>query len=54
MSGIAGLLNLDGGPIDRQLLSRLTSFMEFRGPDAQEIWDGGAHRARSCDVAHHP
>ncbi|NCF29134.1 MAG: asparagine synthetase B [Gammaproteobacteria bacterium] len=41
MSGIAGLLNLDGGPIDGRLLSRLTRFMAFRGPDAQETWDGG-------------
>jgi asparagine synthase (glutamine-hydrolysing) len=41
MSGIAGLLNLDGGPIDRQLLRRMTKSMQFRGPDAQETWDGG-------------
>ena len=41
MSGIAGLLSLDGGPIDRCLLGRLTKFMQFRGPDAQETWNGG-------------
>src|SRR5258705_6713864 len=38
MSGIVGILNLDGAPVDRQLLSRMTGFMSFRGPDAQEIW----------------
>ena len=41
MSGIAGLLSLDGGSIDRHLLSRLTEFMQFRGPDARETWHGG-------------
>ncbi len=41
MSGIAGLLSLDGEPIDQHLLSRLTKFMQFRGPDAQETWNGG-------------
>src|ERR1051326_1409360 len=38
MSGIAGILNLDGAPVDRSLLSRMTNFMTFRGPDAQQIW----------------
>jgi len=38
MSGIAGIVNLDGAPIDRELLSRMTQFMSFRGPDGQEIW----------------
>src|ERR1051326_5217212 len=38
MSGIAGILNLDGAPVDGSLLSRMTNFMTFRGPDAQQIW----------------
>jgi asparagine synthase (glutamine-hydrolysing) len=38
MSGIAGIVNLDGAPIDRGLLSRMTKFMSFRGADAGEIW----------------
>lgn len=38
MSGIAGIVNLDGAPIDRDLLSRMTRFMSFRGPDGEEIW----------------
>jgi asparagine synthase (glutamine-hydrolysing) len=43
MSGIVGILHFDGAPVDRQLLGRMTGFMAFRGPDAQEIWiDGNA------------
>jgi asparagine synthase (glutamine-hydrolysing) len=43
MSGIVGIVHLDGAPVDRQLLGRMTAFMAFRGPDAQEIWiDGNA------------
>jgi asparagine synthase (glutamine-hydrolysing) len=38
MSGIVGLLNLDGAPIDRALLERMTEFMAFRGPDDQQVW----------------
>jgi asparagine synthase (glutamine-hydrolysing) len=38
MSGIVGLVNLDGAPVDRELLSQMTAFLSFRGPDAQEVW----------------
>jgi asparagine synthase (glutamine-hydrolysing) len=41
MSGIAGIFNLDGAPIDRQLLQRMTDFMAYRGLDAQNIWTDG-------------
>ncbi|HMH50412.1 MAG TPA: asparagine synthase-related protein [Candidatus Acidoferrum sp.] len=41
MSGIVGFLNLNGAPIDRALLWRMTHDMEFLGPDAQEIWADG-------------
>jgi len=41
MSGIVGIINLDGAPVDRDLLKRMTDFMTFRGPDAQEIWIDG-------------
>jgi asparagine synthase (glutamine-hydrolysing) len=41
MSGIVGILNLDGAPIDRTLLARLTNCLQFRGPDAQRIWCRG-------------
>ena len=38
MSGIVGIVNLDGALIDRPLLERLTDFMAFRGPDGQGVW----------------
>ena len=38
MSGIICILNCDGAPVDRDLLSRMTDYMTFRGPAAQEIW----------------
>lgn len=38
MSGIVGIVNLDGAPVDRQLLKQMTEFMVYRGPDAQDIW----------------
>lgn len=41
MSGIVGILNLDGAPVDRDLLCRLTRHMQRRGPDAQETWLDG-------------
>jgi asparagine synthase (glutamine-hydrolysing) len=41
MSGIVGIVHFDGAPVDRNLLGRLTGFMAFRGPDAQEIWSQG-------------
>jgi asparagine synthase (glutamine-hydrolysing) len=41
MSGIVGILQLDGAPVDRQLLQRLTDFQCFRGPDAKQIWLNG-------------
>jgi asparagine synthase (glutamine-hydrolysing) len=41
MSGIVGIINLDGQPVDRQLLRQMTEFMTYRGPDAQEVWVDG-------------
>jgi asparagine synthase (glutamine-hydrolysing) len=41
MSGIAGIMNLNGEPIDGDLLGRMTEFMSSRGPDAQKIWIDG-------------
>ncbi|MFB2972401.1 asparagine synthetase B [Aerosakkonema sp. BLCC-F183] len=41
MSGIVGIVNLDGKPIDKQLLQQMTAFMSYRGPDAQNIWFDG-------------
>ncbi len=41
MSGIVGILHVDGAPVDRSFLQRLTDFQAFRGPDAQHIWTNG-------------
>jgi asparagine synthase (glutamine-hydrolysing) len=41
MSGIVGIVNLDGEPVDRELLTRMTDFMSYRGPDEQKIWIDG-------------
>ena len=40
MSGFVGILNLDGAPVDRELLERMTKALAFRGPDEQRIWCG--------------
>lgn len=41
MSGIVGIINLDGAPVDHQLLWRMTGAMTHRGPDDQQIWIDG-------------
>ena len=41
MSGIAGIVNFDGAPVDRDLVTRMTESMTFRGPDAQRIVSDG-------------
>jgi len=41
VSGIVGILNQDGAPVDPALLARMTRFMTFRGPDAQQVWVDG-------------
>lgn len=38
MSGIVGILNLSGAPVDQSLLERMTGALAFRGPDAQSVW----------------
>ena len=38
MSGICGILNRDGAPVDGNLLEEMTRSMVYRGPDAQEVW----------------
>jgi asparagine synthase (glutamine-hydrolysing) len=38
MSGIVGIVNLDGSPVDRELLSGMTHYLRHRGPDAQHTW----------------
>ena len=41
MSGIVGIINLEGATVDRQLLQQMTEFMAYRGPDVQDIWVDG-------------
>jgi asparagine synthase (glutamine-hydrolysing) len=41
MSGMAGVINRDGVPIDRALLRSMVDFMAYRGPDAQTTWSAG-------------
>ena len=41
MSAIAAVLHLDGRPLDRDQMARLTNAMAMNGPDAQEIWVDG-------------
>ena len=42
VSGIVGIVNLDGAPVDRGLLDRMTASMAVRGPDARQVWAGGS------------
>ena len=38
MSGIVGIFERGGRPVDRPLLRMLTHYLSFRGPDAREDW----------------
>ena len=42
MSGIVGIVNLDGKPVSRELLLSLTESLSFRGPDGNNIWVSGS------------
>jgi asparagine synthase (glutamine-hydrolysing) len=42
MSGFVGILNLDGAPVERVVLERMTRSLAFRGPDAEATWCCGA------------
>lgn len=41
MSGFAGMVNLDGAPVDRALMSRFEEFLQAHGPDGQGQWVEG-------------
>jgi len=41
MSGFVGMFALDGAPVDCPLLERMTQWLAFRGPDAQQVWTEG-------------
>lgn len=42
MSGIIALFQLDGAPVDQDLLCSLTAYLSFRGPDGLAIFAGDA------------
>ena len=42
MSGIVGIYDRSGAPVDRSLLQALAHFLAYRGPDARETWSQGA------------
>jgi len=42
MSGIVGIWNLDGQPVARDVLARLSAMLAHRGPDGEGLWIGGA------------
>lgn len=42
MSGIAGILHLDGRPVDRAALTRMTDALIHRGPDGTGHWVNGS------------
>src|SRR5260221_10627406 len=41
MSGICGIVHLDGAPIDPAPLHAMTESLAFRGPDARHVWTEG-------------
>jgi asparagine synthase (glutamine-hydrolysing) len=41
VSGIAGIVRFDGGPVDRELLEKMADFQAFRGPHGRGIWCDG-------------
>jgi asparagine synthase (glutamine-hydrolysing) len=49
MSGIAGILHLDGAPVEPARIQRMNDALAGRGPDAQGRWTGKSiglgHRA---------
>lgn len=42
MSGIVGIFNLDGAPVDSGLLQRMSNTIAHRGPDGEGHWIEGA------------
>jgi asparagine synthase (glutamine-hydrolysing) len=41
VSGIVGMYDRSGAPVDRTLLQDLVHFLSYRGPDARETWTNG-------------
>ncbi|HYW09488.1 MAG TPA: asparagine synthase-related protein [Longimicrobium sp.] len=41
MSGVVGVVNLDGAPVDGVLMARMVAALAFRAPDGLGTWMGG-------------
>jgi len=41
LSGIVGIYDRSGAPVDRALLQALTHFLSYRGPDWRDTWSSG-------------
>ena len=53
MCGIAGIIELDGRPIDRKLLGRMTDALAHRGPDGKGFYIlDGEEGFPSCGLGH--
>ena len=55
MSGIVGVVNLDGAPVDQSELKHMMQRISYREPDGQSIWVAGnvglGHSLfRTCDA----
>lgn len=48
MSGIAGLIRFDGGPIEPGLIETMTESMAHRGPDGIDTWSRGPVALGQC------
>lgn len=48
MSGIAGIVNFDGAPVEPGRLETMTSAMSYRGPDGIAHWHGSAAALGHC------
>ncbi len=42
MSGIIGLWNLDGRPVEKEVLARMSQMLAHRGPDGERLWVQGS------------
>jgi asparagine synthase (glutamine-hydrolysing) len=48
MSGIAGIIRFDGGPVEPGLVERMTGAMSYRGPDGIHHWTKGSVALGHC------
>ena len=48
MSGIAGIIRFDGGPVEQGLIEKMTAAMPYRGPDGINHWVRGSVALGQC------